>query len=160
MARYGIELVVIIAVVCAAGLAEVGQGPSSAGGGRPEGMFYTFGNDVDESTAPLYRSLGVTSIESYVTWETCEGKEKDQWDWTRWDRQVKILKENDLKWVPFLILGPAYSTPGWFRAGKDHFPCRCLEHEIDSKIESLWNPHLAKWIDRFLEQFARSPIFK
>lgn len=121
----------------------------------PTNMFYTFGNDADESTALLYRSLGVTSIESYVTWETCEREGEGKWDWSHWDKQVQVLKDSDLKWVPFLILSPAYSTPDWFRAGKDHFPCRCLEHGTDSKIESLWNPNLPKWIDRFIGEFAK-----
>jgi len=120
----------------------------------PKDMFYTFGNDATEANALLYRTLGVTSVESYVTWETCERAGEGQWDWSRWDEQVRILQDNDLKWVPFIILGPAYSTPDWFRASDDHFPCRCLEHGIDSKIESLWNPHLPKWIDRFLGAFA------
>ena len=121
---------------------------------RPKDMFYTFGNDADDSNAALCHALGVTSIESYVTWESCEGKGEGQWDWSRWDEQVRVLKENDLKWVPFLIVGPAYSAPNWFRASKDHIPCRCLEHEIDSKIESRWNPNLPKWIDRFVKAFA------
>ena len=118
-------------------------------------MYYTFGNDVDEASALLYRSLGVTSVESYVTWETCEREAEGKWDWSQWDKQVKILKDAGLKWVPFIILSPAYSTPNWFRAGKEHFPCRCLEHGIDSKIESLWNPNLPKWIDRFIAEFAK-----
>lgn len=50
--------------------------------GRPKDMYYTFGNDADDSTAVMYRALGVTSIESYVTWETCEGKGEGQWDWS------------------------------------------------------------------------------
>lgn len=118
-------------------------------------MFYTFGGDVDEASAPLYKSLGVTSFESYVTWESCEGKSEGQWDWSRWDKEVKILQDNGLKWVPFLILGPAYSTPGWFRASKDHVPCQCLEHDTDSKVESRWNPNLPKRIDKFLSEFAK-----
>ena len=122
---------------------------------RRTDMFYTFGNDADETSAILYRSLGVTSIESYVTWETCERKAEGQWDWTQWDKQVKILKDNDLKWVPFLIVGPAYSTPNWFRAGKEHVPSQCLEHSTDSKIESLWNPNLPARIDRFIAAFAK-----
>ena len=122
---------------------------------KPKGMFYTFGNDVDETSAPLYKSLGITSIESYVTWESCEGKAEGQWDWSKWDAQVKILKDNRLKWVPFLILSPAYSTPNWFRASKEHVPCQCLEHGIDSKVESLWNPNLPKRIDKFLAEFAK-----
>ena len=122
---------------------------------KPKGMFYTFGNDADEAAAALYRSLGVTSIESYVTWETCEREGEGKWDWSQWDKQVKILQDNDLKWVPFIILSPAYSTPNWFRASKDHVPCRCLEHEIDSKVESRWNPNLPKYIDRFISEFAK-----
>lgn len=121
----------------------------------PKDMYYTLGCDIDESQAMLYKLLGVTSIESYVTWETCERKGKDQWDWSQWDKTVKILQDNGLKWVPFLILSPAYSTPDWFRASNEHVPCRCLEHSIDSKIESLWNPHLPGYIDRFIGEFAK-----
>lgn len=121
---------------------------------RPQGMEYTFGNDVNESTAPLYRALGVTSIESYVTWQTVEDKGQGQWDWSQWDEQVRILKENDLKWVPFLIVGPAYSNPKWFREDPSkHVGCVCLEHQIPSKIESIWNPSLRPAIVRFLQAF-------
>lgn len=122
---------------------------------RPQGMEYTFGNDCDETNGLVYRRLGVTSIESYVTWESCEGKGKDQWDWSRWDTQVRNLKKTRLKWVPFLILSPAYSTPNWFRESSDHVPCACLEHGTKSKIESLWNPNLPKYIDRFIGEFAK-----
>ncbi|MHB0999637.1 MAG: family 14 glycosylhydrolase [Armatimonadota bacterium] len=122
---------------------------------RRTDMFYTFGNDADDTSAVLYKTLGVTSIESYVTWETCERKAEGVWDWTQWDNQVKILKDADLKWVPFLILSPAYSTPGWFRASKEHVPCRCIEHGTDSKIESLWNPNLPARIERFIAEFAK-----
>ncbi len=122
---------------------------------QPRDMYYTFGCDVDEGSAALYKSLGVTSIESYVTWESCERAGKGQWDWSAWDRTVKILQDNGLKWVPFIILSPAYSTPDWFRASNEHVPCRCLEHGTDSKIESLWNPHLPEYIDRFIGEFAK-----
>jgi len=118
-------------------------------------MFYTFGNDADEAQAILFKSLGVTSVESYVTWESVEGAGEGKWDWSKWDKQVAILKDAGLKWVPFLILSPAYSTPNWFRQSKEHIPCRCLEHGTDSKIESLWNPNLPKWVDRFIGEFAK-----
>ncbi len=121
----------------------------------PPGIEYTFGTDCDEKSAPKFRALGITSVESYVTWETCEGKAEGNWDWSRWDKQVDILRTNDLKWVPFLIVGPAYATPKWFCAGKENVPCCCLEHGIQSEIQSLWNPNLPKWIDRFIGEFAR-----
>jgi len=121
----------------------------------PHGMEYTFGNDADEEKAKLFRSLGVTSIESYVTWQTVEERGKDQWDWSLWDKQVEILKRHNLKWVPFLIVGPAYAIPNWFRHTPDHFGCICMEHGIQSKIESLWNPALPGWIERFISEFAK-----
>lgn len=113
-----------------------------------------FGCNRDDATIKLYKSLGVTSVETYVTWETCEKDGQGKWDWRLWDKQYDVLRSNGMKWTPFLILGPAYSTPDWFRASKDHFPCRCLEHGEDSKVESLWNPNLRKWISRFLNEFA------
>ena len=119
-----------------------------------DNMSYVFGNDASTASAILFKLLGVTSVESYVTWETCERAAKDEWDFSKWDNQVKVLKEADLKWVPFLIAGPAYSTPNWFRASEDHFPCACLEHGISSKIESLWNPNMPAYVDRFLKKFA------
>ena len=142
---------------------KLGQWPSArerlakAGlnGRRPSGMEYTFGNDATDDQAMLFRSLGVTSVETYVTWETVESKAKGEWDWSKWDAQADVLKRNDLKWVPFLILGPAYSTPDWFRASSEHVGCACLEHDTASKIESLWNPYLPAYIDRFLGEFAK-----
>lgn len=119
------------------------------------GMFYTFGNGADDGFAALHKALGVTSLESYVTWETVEMKQKGSWDWSQWDQQVKVLQNNKLKWVPFLILGPAYSTPDWFRASREHFPAVCLEHGVQSKVESLWNPNLPPYIERFLDEFAK-----
>ncbi|MHB1460066.1 MAG: family 14 glycosylhydrolase [Armatimonadota bacterium] len=119
------------------------------------GMFYTFGNDADEGVATLYKALGVTSVESYVTWETVEKKQKGSWDWSQWDKQVSALKAANMKWVPFLILGPAYSTPGWFRESREHYPSVCLEHNIASKVESLWNPNLPAYIERFISEFAK-----
>jgi hypothetical protein len=128
---------------------------SSAQASFASGMHYTYYiSGINDSIARRYKSLGVTSVQSYVTWETCEKRGEGMWDWSEWDSVVSVLKSNNLKWVPFLILGPAYSTPDWFRAGKEHFPCRCLEHGTDSKIESLWNPDLPKWINRFIEAFS------
>ncbi|MBC7328508.1 beta-galactosidase [bacterium] len=117
------------------------------------GREVTFGNDASESQAVLFKALGVTSVESYVTWESVE-PEKDKWNWERWDKQVEILQKYGLKWVPFLIVGPAYATPKWFRESKEHVGAVCLEHNIESKIESIWNPNLPKWIERFIAAFA------
>lgn len=119
-----------------------------------EGIELTFGNDAGPGQALLYRALGVTSVESYVTWQSVEDDGEGQWDWSRWDRQVEDLETAGLKWVPFLILGPAYANPRWFRESGMSHPYVCLEHGQPSKVESLWNPQLPRWIDRFLGAFA------
>lgn len=119
-----------------------------------QGMELTFGNDADEASAKLYRSLGVTSIESYVTWESVERNGEGQWDFSQWDRQVEILKKYGLKWVPFLIAGCAYATPDWFRESDRHYPSVCLEHQMPSKIQSIWNPAVKPYIEKFIAKFA------
>lgn len=118
------------------------------------GMELTFGNDTGVGQAALLRTLGVTSVESYVTWQTVEDKSEGQWDWSHWDQQVKVLEQTGLKWVPFLIAGPGYATPQWYRESDRSVPYICLEHGDASKIQSLWNPEWRPWIDRFIRTFA------
>jgi len=118
------------------------------------GMELTFGGDADRGQAALMRVLGVTSVESYVTWQTVEEAGHGQWDWSRWDRQTEILRSAELKWGPFVILGPGYATPGWYRESDHSRPYVCLEHGQASKIQSLWNPELRPWIERFIQAFA------
>jgi len=118
------------------------------------GVELTFGSDADRGQAALMRALGVTSVESYVTWQTVEDAGQGRWDWSRWDRQVEVLREAGLKWVPFLIAGPGYATPKWYRESDQSVPYVCLEHSQAGKIQSLWNPRLRPWIERFLKAFA------
>ncbi|MBP5274554.1 MAG: family 14 glycosylhydrolase [Abditibacteriota bacterium] len=108
---------------------------------------------VSPEQAALYKSLGATSVESYVTWQSAEGKGRDMWDWEAWDRVAETLAAAGLKWVPFLIAGPAYATPAWYR-DTEGLPCRCAEHGIDSRIESLWSPNIMGYAERFMKAFA------
>lgn len=120
---------------------------------REPGMEVTFGNDANPVDAALFKALSVTSVESYVDWAGVEPV-KDQWDWSRWDKQVEVLREAGLKWVPFLIAGPAYATPLWFQESDGSAVFRCLEHGTDSKVQSLFNPALRPQVERFLRAFA------
>ncbi|MGO9466865.1 MAG: beta-galactosidase [Isosphaeraceae bacterium] len=120
---------------------------------RPPGMALTLGNDANPDDAAIYKALSVTSVESYVDWAGVEPRE-GQWDWSRWDKQVATLRKAGLKWVPFLIAGPAYATPLWFQNGPESRVYRCLEHSRDSKVQSLFNPLLRRRIERFLDAFA------
>lgn len=120
---------------------------------RPAGMELTFGNDATPADAAVFKALGVTSVESYVDWAGVE-PEEGRWDWSKWDKQVAILKAAGLKWVPFLVAGPAYATPLWFQRGPHSHVYRCLEHGRDSKVQSLFNPDLPRYVERFVRAFA------
>lgn len=120
---------------------------------RAPGMEVTFGNDASPSEAAVYKALTVTSIESYVDWAGVEPLE-NQWDWSKWDKQTATLKRAGLKWVPFLIAGPAYATPLWFQQGPHSHYFRCQEHGQESKVQSIFNPEWRPYIDRFLKAFA------
>ncbi len=121
---------------------------------RPPGVELTFGNDADETEAALLRAISATSVESYVDWAGVEPKKEGRWDWSKWDRQVDVLRRHGLKWVPFLIAGPAYATPLWFHDSPRSHYFRCLEHGRESKVQSLFNPDLPRYIERFLRAFA------
>ncbi len=129
---------------------------------RPAGMELTLGNDASRDDAAMYRALSVSSVESYVDWAGVE-PESNRWEWSRWDAQVAILSAAGLKWVPFLIAGPAYATPLWFHSSPASHYYRCLEHEQDSRVQSIFNPSWPDYIARFLGAFAaryrdRAPI--
>src|SRR5262249_53727777 len=60
------------------------------------------------------RSIGIDSLQSYVTWAEIE-KRPGVLDFSAYDVLVEKLLQTDLRWTPFLILGPYYATPAWFR---------------------------------------------
>ena len=99
-------------------------------------------------------SMGVTSVEQYVTWESCENKGEGQWDFSHWDMEVEIIRSAGLKWLPFLIAGPAYSLPDWYRRSREFEGMTCVEHNIESKIQSYWDKNFYKYVERFLAKFA------
>ena len=106
-------------------------------------MELDIGDDTDRGESALFRVLGATSVESYVTWQTVEDAGEGQWDWSRWDRQVEILRRAGLKWAPLLVSARPMPLPKWYRESDRSVPYVCLEHGQASKIQSLWNPGLA-----------------
>ena len=103
-------------------------------------------------TIPLLKQTGITSFETYVVWTQVESK-PGEFDWSFYDEEVNLLRERNLKWVPFLIAGPAHSLPEWYRQSPNSVPFVCLEHYEPSGIESIWNPALHDRVRRFLEEF-------
>ena len=122
----------------------------------PEGQELCIGIGVNANPVELrrLRNMGVTSVEQYVTWETCENAGEGQWDFSHWDAEVEKIRAAGLKWLPFIIAGPAYSLPDWYRASRDFEGMVCVEHGIESKIQSFWDKHFYNYIDRFLAAFA------
>jgi hypothetical protein len=110
--------------------------------------------DLSEEQAARVAALGFTSVEQYVHWGTVEGAGEGQFDFSHWDRQVEILRAHGLKWVPFLIAGPAYSLPQWFLHSSEHHGAVCREHRLESKIQSIFDRGFDRHIQRFLAAFA------
>lgn len=122
----------------------------------PEGQELCCGcGMIDDNFAQMLRAVGFTSVEQYVTWETCENGGEGVWDFSNWDAQAEVLRRNGLKWLPFIIAGPAYSLPDWYRASPDFHGITCLEHNIESKIQTFWDKRFYCHIERFLSEFAR-----
>jgi len=59
------------------------------------------------------KKAGITSLQSYVTWAEIE-KMPGILDFSTYDVLVEKLLKHNIKWAPFLILGPYYATPKWF----------------------------------------------
>lgn len=110
--------------------------------------------DADPGLLEKLRGLGATSVEHYVTWESCENKGEGEWDFSRWDAELNKLRAAGLKWLPFLIAGPAYSLPDWYRASREFEGMTCVEHNIESKIQSYWDKNFYRYVERFLAKFA------
>lgn len=112
------------------------------------------GPKLTDEEARRIRNMGFSSVEQYVTWETVENAGEGIFDFSGWDEQVATLKRYGLKWVPFLIAGPAYSLPDWYRRSEEFRGAVCLEHRIESRIQSIFDKRFERHIDRFLGAFA------
>ncbi|WP_347273867.1 hypothetical protein [Candidatus Kuenenia sp.] len=109
---------------------------------------------LEDKSFKHVKESGLTSLQSYVYWAEIE-KEHGKIDFSSYDPMVEKIIKHKLKWVPFLILGPSYATPAWFQVSAESVFARCLEHGVDSKIQSIWNPYLPEYVDRFLGVFAK-----
>ncbi|MBQ7727980.1 MAG: SUMF1/EgtB/PvdO family nonheme iron enzyme [Clostridia bacterium] len=121
----------------------------------PDGQELCIGiGNADLKMLKHLKNMGVTSVEQYVTWESCENKGRDEWDFSHWDEQVRLIREAGLKWLPFIIAGPAYSLPDWYRESSDFEGIVCLEHGTESKIQTFWDKKFYLQVERFLKAFA------
>ncbi len=101
---------------------------------------------------PLYSEHGVTAFEPYVKWMLME-PEEGAWDPSFYDAELAAIKQHGLKWVPFLIAGPAYATPPWFKESDESVFAIDLATGDVSRDQSIWNPHLRPRVRAWLKQF-------
>lgn len=137
--------------------------------------FIIGGFDIDKEAAlegqlrelrealPVLTAMGLTSHEAYIRWNLCE-PEPGQYDWRLYDAYVEAYREAGVKWVPFLIIGSAYSLPDWYYKQPGSQGYVCLEHGETSDVESLWNPalrgHVARFIQAFCEHYRDSGVIE
>jgi len=116
-----------------------------------------------EASVPALQSLGVTSHEGYVRWNLCE-PQPGHYDWSVYDKFVQVYQRHHLKWVPFLIIGSAYSLPDWYYKQPGSQGYVCLEHGQESDVQSLWNPalrgHVARFIQAFCEHYRKTGVIE
>jgi len=111
-----------------------------------------FGRDDRPSTAKFLQSTGTTTLETYVKWIDIE-PEPGQFVFKDFDSALVNFGKFGVKWQPFLICGPWYATPYWFReSGKSRF-FRCLEHDRNTGVQSIWNKGFRATTSRFLRLF-------
>lgn len=99
------------------------------------------------------KQLGFTSNEVYVRWNLCEVA-PGVYDWSVYDPYVALYKKYGFKWVPFLIVGSPYSLPDWYFNGDERQGYVCLEHGLESHVQSLWNPAMRQHVKSFIKAFA------
>jgi len=98
----------------------------------------------------FFSQIKATTTESYLKWIDIE-PEPNQVTFKNFDRMLGYYKKYGVKWQPFLICGPWYATPYWYKESKDSHFFRCLEHDKDSGIQSIWNEKFKKVTRRFLK---------
>lgn len=114
-----------------------------------------------EKNGHLYAEHGVTAFEPYVKWMLLE-PEEGVWDAAFYDAELAAFKEHGLKWVPFLIAGPAYATPPWFKESEESVFAVDLRTGNVTRDQSIWNPHIKPhirvWLARFFEHYDHSDM--
>ncbi|NNM88499.1 MAG: family 14 glycosylhydrolase [Phycisphaerae bacterium] len=108
--------------------------------------------DYSRESHDYLKSIGATTVETYVKWIDIE-PEPGQVNFKRFDRELDHFARYGVKWQPFLICGPWYATPYWFRESKDSHFFRCLEHDQNSGIQSIWNRKFETPTRHFLKLF-------
>ena len=99
------------------------------------------------------KRLGVTSVEIFVNWKEVE-KTPGVFDWSELDADVALYMKHGIKSVPFVTAGPWYATPEFVRKDPRIVMFRCLEHDRDSAIPSMWCERTREYFRGWLQALA------
>lgn len=109
------------------------------------------------------KSLGATSVQTYIYWNHVE-KSPGVYDWSEYDAEIAIYQRVGLKWVPFIVMSPWYATPEFIRQTPGMPMLRCLDHQRDSQIPSIWSPalrsHIRTYLTKFSERYSPTGIIE
>ena len=113
-----------------------------------------FNDENIEEILKKIKADGFTSVQIYTHWGIIEPMKRGKFDFSFYDRQVELIKNAGLKFVPFIIMGPKYAHPEWWLTDESHKGLVCLEHGKESPIESIWNMNFRSEIDRVVGAIA------
>lgn len=108
--------------------------------------------DADAKLEAL-RHEGVTSIETTIYWNKVE-KTPGVLDWSEPDADVALFAKHGIKWVPFIATGCWYTTQDYVRNDPKMVMLRCLEHDRDTAIPSIWCPEYRDYVRSCYKKFA------
>lgn len=97
------------------------------------------------------RECGVKLVETRLTWWELE-PQPNALDWTRFELDLSRIKRAELKTGVFVWW--QYPPPWYAENGKGHARYRCLQHDKDSSILSLWDPKTLDVYDRLYGALA------
>lgn len=115
----------------------------------PDGIAITDTISFDLSWIDVFTTLGVTLLETTISWANIE-KKPGEMDFGFYDSLFSRCISSGMKWSLSIPWGTYWSTPEWFRNSGDADFIRCLEHKQDGGTQSPWNPQLYRQAERFM----------
>ena len=107
---------------------------------------------LNDDTLSRLREVGVELVETRLAWWECE-PEPGRFDFSRLQCDIERIEKAGMKVGVF----PWFQhPPSWYDAGhREHARFRCLEHDEDSSILSLWDERTPEAYERLYAAFAR-----
>ena len=83
---------------------------------------------------PHWRALGFDAVEDYVAWQVVEPR-PGEWDFALHRGHAQAAARAGLQYVVYPWV---HALPPWWRAGPECVLARCVEHQREGALPSLW----------------------